>query len=189
MSDPVYVLDYWLGEVGPEGWYAGGDDLDADIRLRFADLWQAARDGGLDHWAEDVVGALALIVLCDQYPRNMWRGTADAFASDPVARAAARRAVEAGWDLQAPAPERQFFYMPFEHSEDPADQALAVQLMTERLADMPDTILHAHAHQAIIDRFGRFPFRNQALGRDSTAEESAFLAEGGYMTVVKSLQT
>lgn len=189
MSDPVEVLDFWLGEVGPEGWYAGGDDLDGEIRGRFAELWQAARDGGLDHWVEGTVGSLAFIVLTDQYPRNMWRGTAEAFATDALARIAARRAVDAGWDIGAPEPERQFFYMPFEHSEDPQDQALAVGLMAERMPETgAETLLHARAHAEIIRRFGRFPFRNAALGREATAEETAFLAEGGYPELVRLLR-
>ena len=184
MSDPVEVLDFWLGEVGPEGWYAGGEALDAECRLRFGDLWQAAHEGGLEHWVEGAAGTLAYLVICDQLARNIHRGRAEAFATDARARAAARKAVAAGWDLEAPEPERQFFYMPFEHSEDAADQALAVQLLTERLASDPEMALHARAHQAIIARFGRFPFRNAALGRETTPEEAEFLANGGYAAEV-----
>jgi uncharacterized protein (DUF924 family) len=184
MSDPVEVLDFWLGEVGPEGWYAGGEALDAECRLRFGDLWQAAHEGGLEHWVEGAAGTLAYLVICDQLARNIHRGRAEAFATDARARAAARKAVAAGWDLEAPEPERQFFYMPFEHSEDAADQALAVQLLTERLASDPEMALHARAHQAIIARFGRFPFRNVALGRETTPEEAEFLANGGYAAEV-----
>lgn len=184
MSDPVEVLDFWLGEVGPKGWYAGGEALDAECRLRFGDLWQAAHEGGLEHWVEGAAGTLAYLVICDQLARNIHRGRAEAFATDARARAAARKAVAAGWDLEAPEPERQFFYMPFEHSEDAADQALAVQLLTERLGSDPEMALHARAHQAIIARFGRFPFRNAALGRETTPEEAEFLANGGYAAEV-----
>lgn len=188
MSDPVMVLDYWLGEIGPEGWYAAGDALDEDIRNRWCDLWTAARDRGLDHWADGTVGSLALIILADQFPRNMFRGTAAAFATDPLAREIARKALAEGWDMNAPEPERQFFYMPFEHSEEPEDQALAVQLMADRMPAHPDSLLHARAHQAIITRFGRFPFRNAALGRESTEAEQAFLASGGYASMVNDLK-
>lgn len=189
MSDPVEVLDFWLGAIGPEGWYAGGAEVDGLCREGFGDLWQAASEGGLDHWAEGgPAGALALIVICDQFARNIWRGDARAFATDPLALRTARQAVAQGWDLEAPEPERQFFYMPFEHSEDPEDQALAVQLMAERMPSDPDMALHARAHQAVIARFGRFPFRNAALGRVSTAEEQAFLAEGGYDSMVNQLR-
>lgn len=189
MSDPVEVLDFWLGEVGPEGWYAGGEALDAACREGFADLWQAAADGGLEHWVEGAVGTLAYLIVTDQLARNIHRGSALAFATDPQALAAARKAVAAGWDMDAPEPERQFFYMPFEHSEHPQDQETAVALLTERMASDPDMALHARAHRAVIARYGRFPTRNAALGRESTPEEEAYLAEGGYAALVQTLKT
>lgn len=190
MSDPVTVLDYWLDEVGEDGWYAGGEDLDGEIRDRFGDLWQAAADGGLDHWVDGPAGTLAFIVVTDQFPRNIWRGSAKAFSTDAAALDAARRAIAAGWDLQVPEPERQFFYLPLMHSEVLADQEDCIGLMDER---MPETgasnQLHARAHTEIIRRFGRFPYRNDAFGRETTPDEAAFLAEGGYATVVQSLQS
>ncbi|MFC3180315.1 DUF924 family protein [Cypionkella sinensis] len=188
MSDPIEILDFWLGDIGPDGWYAGGDDLDATIRDRFADIWQAAADGGLEHWVEGTVGTLAYLILCDQLSRNMHRGTPKAFATDPQALAAAKQALAQGWDMNAPEPERQFFYMPFEHSENLADQDQAVTLLTERMASDPEMALHAQAHRQIIARFGRFPNRNAALGRENTADEAAFLAEGGYAAVVQALK-
>lgn len=187
MSDPVELLEFWLNDVGPDGWYAGGDEIDGLCRERFADLWQAARDGGLEHWVDGTVGTLAYLVLTDQIPRNIHRGTALAFATDAQALAAARKAVAEGWDMNAPEPERQFFYMPFEHSEDPDDQVLAVQYLTERLASDPEMALHARAHQEVIRRYGRFPTRNEALGRVSTPEEQAYLDAGGYAALVKAL--
>ena len=188
MSDPVELLDFWLGEIGPDGWYAGGDDIDSTCRDRFGDLWQAAHDGHLDHWIDGTVGTLAYLILTDQLPRNMFRGTAAAFATDPRALAAARRAVDMGWDMGAPEPERQFFYMPFEHSEDPADQSLAVQLMEKRMASDPEMALHARAHQYVIARFGRFPGRNEALSRFSTPEEQDWLDQGGYAAEVRRMK-
>ena len=188
MSDPVEVLEFWLGEIGPEGWYAGGDEIDALCRERFGDLWQAAQDGGLEHWVEGTVGTLAYLILTDQIPRNIHRGSALAFATDPLARAAARKAVENGWDMNAPEPERQFFYMPFEHSEDPSDQTQAVKLLTERLSSDPTMALHARAHQEIVRKYGRFPTRNAALGRESSAEEQVYLDQGGYLAVVNALR-
>lgn len=188
MSDPVEVLDFWLGEIGPDGWYAGTAEIDDACAVRFADLVAAARDGGLEHWIDGPGPTLAYLVLTDQFPRNIHRGTALAFASDARARAAAQAALAAGWDLQAPEPERQFFYMPFEHSENAADQALAIRLMTERLASDPEHLLHARAHQAVILRYGRFPTRNAALGRVSTPEEQAYLDQGGYQALVKALK-
>jgi uncharacterized protein (DUF924 family) len=189
MADPIEVLDFWIGELGPEGWYAGTAEIDAMCRDGFLDLWQAAREGGLEHWIDGTVGTLAYLVVTDQFPRNIHRGSALAFATDPQARAAARHALAAGWDLPAPEPERQFFYMPFMHSEDIADQDLCIELMSARLAEeTEDYLLHARAHREVIARFGRFPYRNAALGRVSTPAEEAFLAEGGYPALVKQMK-
>lgn len=189
MSDPVEVLDFWLGEIGPSGWYAGGDEIDDAIAVQFGELWAALNEGNLEHWVDGVVGTLAYLIVADQFARNINRGKPEAFATDIRARAAARRALDEGWDLAAPEPERQFFYMPFEHSEDPADQILAVSLMDERMPASPDLALHARAHRQIITQFGRFPFRNAALGRENTPEEAAFLSEGGYGAIVRRLQS
>jgi uncharacterized protein (DUF924 family) len=189
MSDPVEVLEFWLHEIGPKGWYAGGEEIDTLCRERFEELWQAAHDGGLEHWVDGTVGTLAYLILTDQIPRNIHRGTALAFATDARARAAARKAHDAGWDMAAPEPERQFFYLPFEHSEDPQDQDRSVQLLSERIPSDPDMALHARAHREVIARFGRFPTRNAALGRASSTEEQAYLDEGGYMAVVNRLKS
>ena len=189
MADPVEVLDFWLGDIGPDGWYAGGGAIDAECRGRFLELWQAAADGGLEHWIDGTVGTLAFLILTDQLPRNMHRDTAEAFSTDPLALATAKRALAEGWDLGAPEPERQFFYMPFEHSENLDDQDAAVALMGERLPeDGANMLIHAEAHRDIIRRFGRFPSRNAALGRVSTDEEAVFLTEGGYGKVVEALK-
>ncbi len=188
MSDPIEVLEFWLHEVGPKGWYAGGDEIDSLCRERFGDLWQSALDGGLEHWVDGTVGTLAYLILTDQFPRNIHRGTALSFATDPQARAAARKALDAGWDLGSPEPERQFFYMPFEHSESAEDQALAVMLLGERLSSDPEMGLHARAHQAIIQRYGRFPTRNAALGRVSSPQEQVYLDQGGYGALVKAMR-
>ena len=188
MSDPIEVLEFWIAEVGPKGWFSGGDAVDAACRDRFLDLWHAARGGGLDHWVEGTAGSLAFLVLTDQFPRNMFRGSPEAFATDPLALAAARRAVDAGWDLGAPVPERTFFYLPFEHSEDLADQDRSVDLYTTRMPDEAEFQLHAHAHREVIARFGRFPFRNAALGRSDTPAEAAFLAAGAYPALVAELR-
>jgi uncharacterized protein (DUF924 family) len=188
MADPVEVLDFWLGEVGPDGWYKGGDDLDTLCRERFGDLWQAAHDGGLEHWVDGAVGTLAYLIVTDQLSRNIHRDTLLAFACDARALAAAKTALEQGWDMAAPEPERQFFYMPFEHSEVPADQAMAVHLLETRLASDPDMALHARAHAEVIRLYGRFPTRNAALGRDSTPAEAEYLANGGYAALVTAMK-
>jgi uncharacterized protein (DUF924 family) len=188
MSDPVEVLDYWIGEVGEDGWFAGGSDLDAEIRDRFGEIWQAAADGGLEHWVEGAVATLAYLIVTDQMPRNIHRGRALAFATDAQALAAARKAIDEGWDMSVPEPERMFFYLPFEHSENPADQARSVRLVEERLPLDPEMLLHARAHQMVIARFGRFPFRNVALGRTSTPDEEEFMAKGGYGAMVEAVR-
>lgn len=188
MADPVEVLDFWLGEVGPEGWYVADAALDATCRDRFLDLWRAAHADGLEHWVEGTVGSLAYLILCDQLSRNIHRGRADAHATDARALAAARRALANTWDMNAPEPERQFFYMPFTHSENPDDQALAVDLMATRLASAPEMALHARAHQQVVARFGRFPARNAYLARLSTAEEVDFLSNGGYAALISALK-
>lgn len=181
------MLDFWLEQIGPEGWYKGSAAIDAAC-ADFGAAWQAAHDGGLDHWVEGAAGTLAYLVLMDQIPRNIHRGSPLAFATDARALMAAKKAVAAGWDMDAPEPERQFFYLPFEHSEVPADQEMAVHLLETRLASMPDMALHARAHQQVIAQFGRFPTRNAALGRLSTAAEQVYLDEGGYMAIVDHLR-
>lgn len=190
MDDPQSVLEFWLDEVSPEFWYVADPELDLEIRERFGDLWEAALQGGLEHWVDGPAGTLAYLLVCDQFSRNLWRGKARAFATDGQARAAARRALDHGWDMGAPEPERQFFYMPFEHSEYPDDQSLSVHLFRERMPETgTDNLLHAEVHQAIIHKFGRFPYRNAALGRENTPEEQAFLDEGGYAGFVERFRT
>jgi len=189
MADPIEVLDYWLGDVGPDGWYVAKDALDADIRARFHDGWVAAQGGGLDHWVDGCAGTLAYIILCDQFSRNMHRGQAAAFATDPQALDACRRAIAVGWDMDAPEPERQFFYMPLMHSEVLADQALCLEMFQTRMPETgADQIIHARAHHAVITRFGRFPYRNAALGRTSSAAEVQFMADGAYRTIVDEIR-
>jgi uncharacterized protein (DUF924 family) len=188
MADPVEILDFWLGEIGPNGWYKGGDDIDAVCRDRFAEVWQAAHEGGLEHWVDGTPATLAYLIVTDQFSRNIHRDTPLAFACDARALAAAKTALEAGWDMGAPEPERQFFYMPFEHSEVPADQAMAVHLMETRMPSDPDMALHARAHAEVIRRYGRFPTRNAVLGRTSTPDEQAYLDAGGYGAMVKALK-
>ncbi len=173
------VLDFWLREVGEAGWYAGGEALDAACRARFLPLWQRATEGGLGTWLTGPREALAYLILTDQLPRNMFRGEARAFATDPLARAAAKAALSRGWDLTVEPPARQFFYMPLEHSENLVDQDRAVRLFKDRYPGDPDMLLYAVVHREQIRRFGRFPGRNAALGRPSTPAEEAFLAEGG----------
>jgi uncharacterized protein (DUF924 family) len=181
------VLEFWLTTVGPKGWYLADDQVDAEIRRRFLPLWEEARDGGLTDWWATPPGTLAFLIVTDQFARNLFRGDGRAFATDAAARAAARRAIALGQDLKVKEPERVFFYMPFEHSEAVADQDWSVELTAARIDPGTDYLLHARAHREIIHRFGRFPFRNAALGRVSTPGEEAFLKGGGYGAVMREL--
>lgn len=188
MTDAAAVVAFWR-DVGPAGWYAAEPALDARIREIFLDDWHEARDGALQEWIDGPEGALGYLILTDQFPRNMFRDDPRAFATDRRALDAARRAVAEGWDRAVDEPIRQFFYLPFMHAESSADQARAAALIAERLTETgADNLLHARAHAEVIRRFGRFPFRNAALGRESTAAEIEFLARGGYGDVVRDLQ-
>jgi uncharacterized protein (DUF924 family) len=171
------VLAFWRA-AGPKKWFAKNDAFDAEIRDRFLATYEAAASGELSHWETSPDGAYALIVVLDQFPRNMFRGDARTFAADPLARAVADRAIARGYDQQFAQSERTFFYLPFEHSEDLADQERCVAL--NRVHGDADGLKWAELHLDIIRRFGRFPHRNTVLGRASTPEEQAFLDGGGF---------
>ncbi|ARP90138.1 hypothetical protein CAL14_07405 [Bordetella genomosp. 9] len=175
-SDAAALLRFWR-DAGPGKWFAKDMAFDAEFSGRFAPLHFAAARGELDDWADTPYGALALLILLDQFPRNAFRGTAHMYATDPLARRVAAYAVERGWDDRIEPDLLVFMYLPFEHSEDPADQARSVAL-ADKLD--PRSRDFAILHRDIIARFGRFPHRNRHLGRDSTPEELAFLAEGGF---------
>lgn len=183
-TTPEAVLAFWFGaapDVAQVLWFGKDPALDAHIRQLFLPTHEAALAGGLEHWLEDADRALALVVVLDQFPRNMFRDSSRAFAADARARACARIALERGYD-QAVAPTRRgFFYLPFEHSEELADQRLSVKLFAA-MTDVPrpgDAYDYALRHYCIVARFGRFPHRNEVLGRVSTAEETAFLGQPG----------
>jgi uncharacterized protein (DUF924 family) len=167
------VLDFWFSPESEKRWFQSTPDFDRTITERFGALHGEAHAGRLDGWAQTAPGALALILLLDQFPRNMFRGTPRAFESDAKALAIARSALERGQDRERPVAERPFFYLPLEHSEDLADQEDCVRLNdTLRYEDYLD---YAIQHRDIIARFGRFPHRNHILGRANTAEEAEFL--------------
>ncbi|WP_282064690.1 DUF924 family protein [Aliiroseovarius marinus] len=190
MATAQNIIRFWVDDTGPEGWYNGTEELDNAIRDRFLPSWEAARTGALDHWQDTAEGALGFLILTDQFPRNMFRGDARSFATDAVALSCAERAIDNGLDLQIDLPTRQFFYMPFMHSEEMAMQERCIELMQDRMSDPRgegDT-LHARVHREIIHRFGRFPYRNQALGRFSSAEEDEFIRDGGYGHILHELQ-
>lgn len=176
MSEIADILRYWFDESGPQKWFAGGPAFDAEVRARLGAAHDRAAAGALDGWAATSDGALALLILLDQVPRNIFRGTPRAFATDAKALAIANAAVAADHDLAQPVPRRVFFYLPFEHSERLDDQRTSERLVRQRSGE-ENAILYAVRHREIIERFGRFPHRNAILGRPSTAEELEFLKE------------
>ena len=188
MSTARDILDFWFAgdlQAARPVWFRRDEAFDAAIARDFGQLVEPARQGRLDDWAADTEGALALLLLLDQFPRNLFRGRAEAFASDSHARKVARRAVqERRQDLALHPTARSFFYLPFEHGEEMADQNLSVTLF-EGLRDYAParapggSIDYAWRHWQVIARFGRFPHRNAALGRANTAAETHYLAQPG----------
>ncbi len=182
------MLDFWFGAIGSteyarprEAWFKKSDAFDDTIRARFLDLHRQAADGQLQAWQAAPDSLLALIVVLDQFPRNLFRGSSRAFATDAQALAAAQLAVSRGYERMLAPVQRWFVYLPFEHAEDPALQRRCLELF-EGLRDDPDsagTIDYARRHFEIVARFGRFPHRNDALGRSSTPEELEFLRQPG----------
>ncbi len=188
MVSPDEVLRFWLDEVGQKGWYQNSEALDAQVRERFSSAWENARAGAYGLWLTYPSGTLAYVILTDQFPRNMFRGERRAFATDRAGLTAAKVAISRGWDVRIDEPARQFFYLPLMHSENLCDQERCVRLICERMPVYgPDNLLHARAHREVIRRFGRFPYRNAALGRASTAPERTFEAEGGYGVLVREV--
>ena len=171
------ILDFWR-EAGPEKWFAKDEAFDAEIRRHFLAEVEAAARGELSAWEETPEGVYALLLLLDQFPRNLYRGSPQAFAADPLALAVAERAIARGFDRAFENPERRFIYMPFMHSEDLADQQRCIALC--EAADDPEGVKFAVIHRDIIRDFGRFPHRNPVLGRQSSAEERRFLDDGGF---------
>ncbi|MBI1187952.1 MAG: DUF924 family protein [Alphaproteobacteria bacterium] len=171
------VVRFWR-EAGREAWFAKDEAFDEAIRSRFESLHHAAARGECGAFEESAEGALALVLLLDQFPRNLYRGSAHAFATDALARNAATRAIGRGFDADFEEILRCFFYLPFEHSEDARDQARSMALFAA--LGNEEYTRYAQVHADIIARFGRFPHRNAALGRASTAQETAFLREGGF---------
>ena len=183
---PDEINSFWLDEVGPKGWYTQSDALDQTIRERFLSTWENA-EATIGPWLDTPTGVLAALILTDQLPRNMFRGDARSFATDPLARRIADAAIARGDDVATPEPQRQFFYLPFEHSEILSDQERAVALFRQKMPG--ENLRHAELHRDTIAKFGRFPWRNQALGRQSTPQEQALLAAGGYGALVSGAVT
>lgn len=186
LPTPAGVLDFWFSEEARARWFRKEEAFDAEVRRRLGAAAAAALEGRLDGWLEAPESALALVILLDQVPRNIHRGSALAFAADSRARVAAGRAIERGFDRRLPLDQRWLLYLPFEHSETLADQRRAVALFEGWAAQHCDgapreaareQVRYVRRHEEIIERFGRFPHRNAVLGRESTQAEIVFLRE------------
>ncbi len=169
------VLQFWFEELEPKQWWVKDTELDAQITQRFGELHQQAIQGELHAWRGSALGSLAEVIVLDQFSRNIFRDTAGAFAADPLALALSQTAIERGYDRILSPTQRSFLYMPYMHSESKLIHSEAVQLF-EALG-ISSTLEFEFKHKAIIDRFGRYPHRNAIVGRDSTAEELAFLEQ------------
>lgn len=182
------VVAFWHEELSSQDWNAPNPKTVAKMKSAFAEVQQFARAGELGSWVCNQDSCLALILLLDQYPRLAQRGKADAFATDGLALSIAKRAIVMGHDLKVPEPMRQYFYLPLMHSESLMDQERCVRLMTLRLPSCrSEQLAHAKAHRDIIRQFGRFPCRNEYLGRSSTPAEMRYLDAGGYAHVVNTV--
>lgn len=176
---PDDVLDFWENDLGPDKWYKKESVIDQIIQARFLSLWEQAREGDLGDWHQTAKGNLALIIVLDQFPRNMFRDSPKAFSTDGQALSVAQSMIEKKHDWEIPGLTRQFCYMPFMHSENLIDQDFCVKMMAERMTS-GNNLHHARKHWEVIEMFGRFPHRNAILDRQSTPVEEKFLAEGGY---------
>ena len=170
---PQSILAYWYSEPVKKMWFAATPELDSEIRNRFASLWNTAARGELEHWKQTAEGILALIIVLDQFPLNMYRQQPESFATEQLAVDIARYGIEQGLDQQLSVEQRAFFYMPLMHSEDDADQVLSVQMFEQ--SGLESNLRFARHHQELIRRFGRFPHRNAILGRNSSQEELDYL--------------
>lgn len=177
IADAASVVAFWR-EAGPERWFAKSDEFDRLVGLRLGPLCESAQAGSLDHWADEPAGALALSILLDQVPRNLHRATPLAYASDPKALAIAKQALERGFDQRVAEIMRPFFYLPLMHSENLADQERCLALY--EAYGNAEMLYFARHHRDIIARFGRFPHRNQILGRETTPQEAQFLTEDSF---------
>ena len=171
------IINFWFEETKPQQWFQVNPEFDEDIKSRFTDNYDLAAKGLCDEWKTDAEGCLALCILLDQFPRNMFRGEAKAFATDKQALLVAKHAIHRGFNQILIPLKRRFIYMPFMHSENLNDQKRSVELFETMQVDDPMGYEHALRHQREIERFGRFPYRNKALGRDHSQEEAEYLKE------------
>ena len=186
-NEPAEILDFWFGRKDEEGygkfrdaWFQKDEAFDEKVRERFLEDYERAAWGEYDGWRKEPESCLALVILLDQFPRNLFRGDSRTYVEDEKALETARRAVEETLDRKLPGFQRMFIYMPFMHSEDVEDQRRSVALFRELAEeDGPDVTEYAERHRDIVERFGRFPHRNEILGRETTPEEAVFLEQPG----------
>ncbi len=169
------IIHFWFEETQPQQWFQKSPDFDALVRNRFSTIYEMAKDGLCNNWSSDAEGALALVIVLDQFPRNMFRDTPAAFATDEQALLAAKQAIAKGFDQILEPVKRGFLYVPFQHSENMNDQNRSVELMGAMQYDNPAGYDYALRHRVVIEKFGRFPHRNKILGRENTPEEEEYL--------------
>ena len=174
------IIDFWYAEESRPFWFKSTPEMDTIIKNRFERIWQQADNGELDHWLDHAEGCLALTIVLDQFPLNMFRGTALSFSTEQKAVVVSHHAITNGFDRQLPPEQVMFLYMPLMHSENLIDQDEAVRCFT--LAKLEDNLRFAEHHRNLIRRFGRFPHRNEILGRQRTKEELAYLASDAAFT-------
>ncbi len=170
---PEDIVDFWYAEPTRELWFKSTPEFDLELRQRFLETWQQAGSGELDHWRQSADGCLALVIVLDQFPLNMFRGQAESFATEAKSREFARHALEQGFDQDFSADKKAFLYMPFMHSEDLADHDLSLRLYDQ--PGLESNLRFARHHREIVARFGRFPHRKAALGRARSAAELEYL--------------
>lgn len=176
LIDEILVL--WFSDEVKALWFKSTDDFDAQLTKSYETVWQQAADGLLDHWKETANGAVALVIILDQFPLNMFRGQAKSFSTEAKSRDIARYAIDKKLDIDLNQGQKAFLYLPFMHSEDLQDQQKSIDLFVA--AGLDDNAKYAKHHYGVVERFGRFPHRNEALGRESTEEEMAYLKTANW---------
>ena len=186
--NPEFILNFWLDEVGPDCWYISDESLDGLIEKKFKETLQHILSGGYSLWLTYPSGALAYIIVLDQFYRNIFRGNKNSFAAERIAIAASKQSIKFEFDLKIDEPARQFFYMPLMHSENLYDQEKCIRQILQKLPSSGYGLLkHARAHRELIRSYGRFPSRNSQLGRTNTLLEQEYFEHGGYQAVLSRL--
>jgi len=167
------LIEFWFSDEASERWFKSTPEFDRQLIERYSETWQAAKQRELDHWCDTATGSLAMVILLDQFPLNMFRGSAKSFSTEAQSRDVARAAIDQGFDRELTAAQKSFLYMPFMHSENIGDQALSLELFDQ--PGLEENLRFARHHYDIVERFGRFPHRNEILDRESTDAEIEYL--------------